>query len=79
MWSIWSISPGALALSPHFHRLAQAPSKLRRRLGLRRPSQRDAGLMRPSAMALERMRPTVDTDRRTPSLASMAWSLALPM
>ncbi len=79
MWSIWSISPGPLARSPYLHRFAQAPPKLRRRLGLARPSQKDAGLMRPSAMALESMRPTVETDRASPSLASIARSLALPM
>ena len=79
MWSIWSISPGLLALAPYFQRCDQAPSKLRRRLGLGRPSQRDAGLSGKSAMALERMRPTVETDSARPSPASIARSLALPM
>ena len=79
MWSTWSISPGAWALSPGRQHCDQPPSKRRRRLGFKRPSQKDAGLIRPSAMALLRMRPTVDTDRWTPSLASIACSLALPM
>ena len=33
MWSTWTSSPGAWALAPYLHRSAQAPSKLRRRLG----------------------------------------------
>ena len=79
MWWTWTSSPGAWALAPYLHRSAQAPSKLRRRLGLSRPSQKDAGRTRPSAMALESIRPTVEADRASPSRASIAWSRALPM